>query len=191
MFICTKKKIKCICLHTQKKEQNAYVYVYKILSDMHSFTYTQKKPPAALRAAEMHMFTCIHFSPHTINTQTPAGKKNKKVHTLYIHPKPHFQPAAALPTTPPLLSHTANLLAAGRNMTNHHQPLLLSHPYTYPHFAGSRIKYTTQQSQSHHNAATATRQKGYILTQLQAYTYFFAHFSRFLQNGRQGAYIRP
>lgn len=33
--------------------------------------------------------------------------------------------------------------------------------------------------------------KRYILTQPQAYTYFFAHFSRFLQNGRQGAYIRP
>lgn len=30
MFICTKKKTKCICLHTQKKEQNAYVYVCKI-----------------------------------------------------------------------------------------------------------------------------------------------------------------
>lgn len=30
MFICTKKKTKCICLHTQKKEQNAYVYVFKI-----------------------------------------------------------------------------------------------------------------------------------------------------------------
>lgn len=56
---------------------------------MHSFTYIQKKPLAALRAAEMHMFTCIHFSPHTINTQTPAGRpagnKNKKMHTLYIH----------------------------------------------------------------------------------------------------------
>lgn len=30
MFICTKKKTKCICLHTQKKEQNAYVYICKI-----------------------------------------------------------------------------------------------------------------------------------------------------------------
>lgn len=30
MFICTKKKTKCICLHTQKKEQNVYVYVCKI-----------------------------------------------------------------------------------------------------------------------------------------------------------------
>jgi hypothetical protein len=38
----------------------------------------------------------------------------------------------------------------------------------------------------HNNTA-----KRYTLTPPQAYTYFFAHFSRFLQNGRQGAYIRP
>ena len=41
MFICTKKKTKCICLHTQKKEQNAYVYICKKKNKMHMFTYAK------------------------------------------------------------------------------------------------------------------------------------------------------
>lgn len=151
------------------------------------------------------MFTCIHFftthNQHANSSGQASGQKIKKcihyiytkypffyvqkVHTLYMHPKPHFQPAAAIPTAPPLLSHPANLPAAGRNMTNHHQPLPLSNQNAYPHFAGSRIKHTTQQSQ------TTSAAKRYTLTQPQAYTYFFAHFSRFLQNGKQEADIRP
>ena len=42
------------------------------------------------------------------------------MHTLYIHPKPYFQPAAVLPAAQSLLSHPANLPAAGRNRPNNY-----------------------------------------------------------------------
>lgn len=145
----------------------------------------KKKLPAECRQQKcICLYAYIFFTTHKLQ-RADQRAKNKKVHTLYIHPKPHFQQAAALPTAPPLLSHPANLPTAGRNMTNHHQPLLLSHQNAYPHFAGSRIKHTTQQSQ------TTSAAKRYTLTQPQAYAYFFAHFSRFLQNGKQEVYIRP
>lgn len=75
MFICTKKKTKCICLHTQKKEQNAYVYICKILSDMHSLTYTQKKLPAECRQQRCICLYAYIFSPTQIPAGRPAGKK--------------------------------------------------------------------------------------------------------------------
>lgn len=127
---------------------------------MHSFTYTQKSCRQPCGRRRCICLRAYIFSPHTINTQTPAGrpagKKNKKVHTLYIHPKPHFQPAAVLPMAPPLLSHPANLPAAGRNMTNHHQPLPLSNQNAYPHFAGSKI--SIQRSKA--KATTRPQQHG-------------------------------
>ena len=106
-------RAKCICLYVQKRKQNVYVYIHKKKNKMHMFTYTKfeaicialrihkKKaagslPPAAgtpaagTPPAGLHMFTCIHFfSPHTINTQTPAGstsgqKIKKCIHYIYI-----------------------------------------------------------------------------------------------------------
>ena len=74
-------------------------------------------------------------------------------------------------------------------MTNHHQPQLLSHQNAYPHFAGSRIKYTTQQSQSHQRDRNNTAKRVHTHPTAGIYI-FFAHFSRFLQNGKQEAYIR-
>ena len=71
----------------------------------------------------------------------------QKVHTLYIHPKPHFQPAAVLPTAQSLLSHPANLPAAGRNIPNNYSPT--------SHFAGI---YNAAKP-SNHNATTTIHQK--------------------------------
>ena len=94
-------RAKCICLYVQKRKQNVYVYIHKKKNKMHMFTYT--KFEAICVALRIHKKSrrqscgrrrciCLRayiFSPHTINTQTPAGrtagKKNKKVHTLYIH----------------------------------------------------------------------------------------------------------
>ena len=98
-------------------------------------------------AAEMHMFICVHFLPHANPSRQTSGQKVKKMHTLYIHPKPHFQPAAVLPTAQSLLSHPANLPAAGRNIPNNYSPT--------SHFAGI---YNAAKP-SNHNATTTIHQK--------------------------------
>lgn len=121
---------------------------------MHSLTYTQKKLPAECRQQRCICLYVYIFSPHANSSGQTSGQKVKKcihyiytkypffifkkVHTLYIHPKPHFQPAAVLPTAQSLLSHPANLPAAGRNRTNYHQPLLLFHPTRIPTFCGQQ-----------------------------------------------------
>lgn len=91
-------------------------------------------------AAEMHMFICVHFFATHKLQRADHRAESKKMHTLYIHPKPHFQPAAVLPTaqSQSLLSHPANLPAAGRNRTNYHQPLLLFHHTRIPTFCGQQ-----------------------------------------------------
>lgn len=84
MFICTKKKTKCICLHTQKKEQNAYVYICKILSDIHSLTYAQKscRQDAGSRDAYVYMRT-FFFTTRKLQ-RADQRAESKKMHTLYI-----------------------------------------------------------------------------------------------------------
>lgn len=155
-------------------------------------------------AAEMHMFICVHFSATHKLQRADQRAENKKnayaIYTLNIHflysksaytiytPETTFQ-AGSSPSSGPVTSPTPQICRQqaeiGQITTNH------STPHAYPHFAGSRIKYTTQQSQATTMQPLQYIKKRYILTQPQAYTYFFAHFSRFLQNGRQGAYIRP
>lgn len=89
-------------------------------------------------AAEMHMFICVHFFATRKLQRADKRAESKKMHTLYIHPKPHLQPAAVLPTAQSLLSNPANLPATGRNMTNYHQQLLLFHPARIPTFCGQQ-----------------------------------------------------
>lgn len=110
-FLLAALRAKCICLYVQKRKQNVYVYIHKKKNKMHMFTYTKfeaicialrihkKKLQAVSRRQQEHRqqerrpqgCICLRayiFSPHTINTQTPAGrpagKKIKKcIHYIY------------------------------------------------------------------------------------------------------------
>ena len=173
---------------------------------MHSLTYTQKscrqnvgsrdayvymrtffatrKPQQANQRAESKK--CIHY----IYTKYPFFIFKKCIHYIYTRNhissrQQYFQRPSHYSPTPQICRQQAEI---GQITTTHS---CSSTPHSYPHFAGSRIKYTTQQSQATTMQPLQYIKKRYMLTQPQAYTYFFAHFSRFLQNGRQGAYIRP
>lgn len=173
---------------------------------MHSLTYTQKscrqnvgsrdayvymrtffatrKPQQANQRAESKK--CIHY----IYTKYPFFIFKKCIHYIYTRNhissrQQYFQRPSHYSPTPQICRQQAEI---GQITTNHY---CSSTPHSYPHFAGSRIKYTTQQSQATTMQPLQYIKKRYMLTQPQAYTYFFAHFSRFLQNVRQGAYIRP
>lgn len=174
---------------------------------MHSLTYTQKscRQNAGSRDAYVYIRTffatrklqragqraeskkkCIHY----IYTKCPFFIFKKCIHYIYTRNhissrQQYFQRPSHYSPTPQICRQQAEI---GQITTNHY---CSSTPHAYPHFAGSRIKYTTQQSQATTMQPLQYIKKRYILTQPQAYTYFFAHFSRFLQNGRQGAYIRP
>lgn len=173
---------------------------------MHSLTYTQKscrqnvgsrdayvymrtffatrKPQQANQRAESKK--CIHY----IYTKYPFFIFKKCIHYIYTRNhissrQQYFQRPSHYSPTPQICRQQAEI---GQITTNHY---CSSTPHSYPHFAGSRIKYTTQQSQATTMQPLQYIKKRYMLTQPQAYAYFFAHFSRFLQNVRQGAYIRP
>lgn len=173
---------------------------------MHSLTYTQKscrqnvgsrdayvymrtffatrKPQQANQRAESKK--CIHY----IYTKYPFFIFKKCIHYIYTRNhissrQQYFQRPSHYSPTPQICRQQAEI---GQITTNHY---CSSTPHSYPHFAGSRIKYTTQQSQATTMQPLQYIKKRYMLTQPQAYTYFFAHFSRFLQNVKQGAYIRP
>ncbi len=173
---------------------------------MHSLTYTQKscrqnvgsrdayvymrtffatrKPQQANQRAESKK--CIHY----IYTKYPFFIFKKCIHYIYTRNhissrQQYFQRPSHYSPTPQICRQQAEI---GQITTNHY---CSSTPHAYPHFAGSRIKYTTQQSQATTMQPLQYIKNRYILTQPQTYTYFFAHVSRFLQNGRQGACIRP
>ena len=117
------------------------------------------------------MFICVHFLPHANpSRQTSRQKVKKCIHyiytkypffifkkcTHYIYTRNHissrqqyFQRPSHYSPTPQICRQQAEI---GQITTNH------STPHAYPHFAGSRIKYTTQQSQAT-SATTTTRQK--------------------------------
>lgn len=172
---------------------------------MHSLTYTQKscrqnvgsrdayvymrtffatrKPQQANQRAESKK--CIHY----IYTKYPFFIFKKCIHYIYTRNhissrQQYFQRPSHYSPTPQICRQQAEI---GQITTNHYYS---STPHAYSHFAGSRIKYTTQQSQATTMQPLQYIKKRYMLTQPQAYIHFFAHFSRFLQNGRQGAYIR-
>lgn len=135
---------------------------------MHSLTYTQKKLPAECRQQRCICLYTYIFSPHANSSGQTSGQKVKNAYTIYtlnIHflfsksaytiyiPETTF-PASSSHSNGPVTTLTSlNQPAAGRNRPNHYS----STPHAYPHFAGSRIKYTTQQSQAT-SATTTTRQ---------------------------------
>lgn len=128
-----------------------------------------------MSAAEMHMFICVHFLPHANpSRQTSRQKVKKCIHYIYtkypffifkkcihyIYTRNHissrqqyFQRPSHYSPTPQICRQQAEI---GQITTNHYCP---SNPHAYPHFAGSRIKYITQQIQAT-SATTTTRQKG-------------------------------
>lgn len=158
-------------------------------------------------AAEMHMFICVHFLPHANPSRQTSGQKVKKcIHYIYtkypffifkkcihyIYTRNHISSRQQSFQRPhhcsPIPQTSRQQAEIGQITTNHYYS---STPHAYPHFAGNRIKYTTQRSQATITQPLQHSKKRYTLTKPQAYIHFFAHFSRFLQNGKQEVYIRP
>lgn len=141
---------------------------------MHSLTYTQKscRHPAGSRDAYVYMRT--FFATHKLQRADQRAESKKKciyyIYTKYpffifkkcihyIYTRNHissrqqyFQRPSHYSPTPQICRQQAEI---GQITTNHY---CSSIPHAYPHFAGSRIKYTTQQSQAT-NETTTTRQK--------------------------------
>lgn len=146
-------------------------------------------------AAEMHMFICVHFLPHANPSRQTSGQKVKKcIHYIYtkypffifkkcihyIYTRNHISSRQQYFQRPSHYSPTPQIC---RQQAEIYQTTTLP-----PHILQA---YTTQQSQATTMQPLQYIKKRYILTQPQAYTYFFAHFSRFLQNGKHGVYIQP
>lgn len=162
---------------------------------MHSLTYTQKscRQNAGSRDAYVYMRTffathkpqqanqraeskkkCIHY----IYTKYPFFIFKKCIH--YIYTRNHISSRQQYFQRPSHYSPTPQIC---RQQAEIYQTTTLP-----PHILQA---YTTQQSQATTMQPLQYIKKRYILTQPQAYTYFFAHFSRFLQNGKHGVYIQP
>ena len=128
---------------------------------MHSLTYTQKSCRQNAGSRDAYVYMRTFFSPHTSSSGQTSGQKVKKcIHyiytkypffifkkcTHYIYTRNHissrqqyFQRPSHYSPTPQICRQQAEI---GQITTNH------STPHAYPHFAGNRIKYTTQQSQA-------------------------------------------
>lgn len=157
---------------------------------MHSLTYTQKSCRQNVGSRDAYVYMRTFFATRKPQQANQRAESKKCIHYIYTRNhissrQQYFQRPSHYSPTPQICRQQAEI---GQITTNHY---CSSTPHSYPHFAGSRIKYTTQQSQATTMQPLQYIKKRYMLTQPQAYTYFFAHFSRFLQNGRQGAYIRP
>lgn len=131
------------CRHSAGS-RDAYVYI-------RTFFATRKLQRAGQRAESKKK--CIHY----IYTKCPFFIFKKCIH--YIYTRNHissrqlyFQRPSHYSPTPQICRQQAEI---GQITTNHY---CSSTPHAYPHFAGSRIKYTTQQSQAT-SATTTTRQK--------------------------------
>lgn len=156
-------------------------------------------------AAEMHMFICVHFFTNANSSGQTSGQKIKNAYTIYtlnIHflysksahtiytPETTF-PAGSSPSSGPVTTLPPRKFAGSRQKQDKLPPTTTAlPPHTHTHIlraAELSIQRSKAKPQRDHNNTA----KRYTFTQPQAYTYFFAHFSRFLQNGRQGTYIRP
>lgn len=162
---------------------------------MHSLTYTQKscRQNAGSRDAYVYMRTFFATrKPQQANQRAESKKNAYTIYTLNIH----F-----------LYSKSAYTILYTRNHISSRQQYFQrpSHYSPTPQICRQQAEiyqtttlpphilqaYTTQQSQATTMQPLQYIKKRYILTQPQAYTYFFAHFSRFLQNGKHGVYIQP
>lgn len=155
---------------------------------MHSLTYTQKKLPAECRQQRCICLYVYIFSPHANSSGQTSGQKVKKcIHYIYtkypffifkkcihyIYTRNHISSRQQYFQRPSHYSHTPQICRQqaeiGQITTNHY---CSSTPHAYPHFAGSRIKYTTQQSQAT-SATTTTRQKNTHLPRRRQGIYIF------------------
>ena len=123
-----------------------------------------KKLPASCRQQRCICLYAHTFSPHANSSCQTSGQKVKKcIHYIYtkylffifkkcihyIYTRKHissrqqsFQRPHHYSPIPQICRQQAEI---GQITTNHY---CSSTPHAYPHFAGSRIKYTTQQSQA-------------------------------------------
>ena len=150
---------------------------------MHSLTYTQKSCRQNVGSRDAYVYMRTFFATRKPQQANQRAESKKCIHYIYTRNhissrQQYFQRPSHHSPTPQICRQQAEI---GQITTNHY---CSSTPHSYPHFAGSRIKYTTQQSQATTMQPLQYIKKRYMLTQPQAYTYFFAHFSRFLQNGR-------
>ena len=150
---------------------------------MHSLTYTQKSCRQNVCSRDAYVYMRTFFATRKPQQANQRAESKKCIHYIYTRNhissrQQYFQRPSHYSPTPQICRQQAEI---GQITTNHY---CSSTPHSYPHFAGSRIKYTTQQSQATTMQPLQYIKKRYMLTQPQAYTYFFAHFSRFLQNGR-------
>lgn len=150
---------------------------------MHSLTYTQKSCRQNVGSRDAYVYMRTFFATRKPQQANQRAESKKCIHYIYTRNhissrQQYFQRPSHYSPTPQICRQQAEI---GQITTNHY---CSSTPHSYPHFAGSRIKYTTQQSQATTMQPLQYIKKRYMLTQPQAYTYFFAHFSRFLQNGR-------
>lgn len=114
--------------------RDAYVYI-------RTFFATRKLQRAGQRAESKKK--CIHY----IYTKCPFFIFKKCIHYIYTRNhissrQQYFQRPSHYSPTPQICRQQAEI---GQITTNHY---CSSTPHAYPHFAGNRIKYTTQQSQA-------------------------------------------
>lgn len=139
-------------------------------------------------AAEMLCLYAYIFSPHANSSGQTSGQKVKKcIHYIYakypffilkkcihyIYTRNHISSRQQSFQRPSHYSPTPQIC---RQQAEIDQTTTLP-----PHVLQT---YTTQQSQATTMQPLQYIKKRYILTQPQAYIHFFAHFSRFPQNGR-------
>ena len=181
MFTYTKKRTKCICLRMQNLKRYAQLNVYI------------KKLPAGCRQQKCICLYAYTFSPHANSSCQTSGQKVKKcIHYIYtkylffifkkcihyIYTRKHISSRQQSFQRP---HHYSPIHKTSRQQAETDQTATLP----FLHFAGI---YNAAKP-NNHNAATTTQQKKYTLIQPQVYTHFFAHFSRFPQNGRQKIYL--
>lgn len=161
---------------------------------MHSLTYTQKSCRQNAGSRDAYVYIRTFFATRKLQRAGQRAESKKNAYTIYtlnVHflysksaytiytPETTF-PAGSSTSNGPVTTLPPRKFAGSRQKQT--KPLLF-----HPTFC----RHITQQSQATTMQPLQYIKKRYTLTPPQAYTYFFAHFSRFLQNGRQGAYIRP
>ena len=145
-------------------------------------------------AAEMHMFICVHFfATRKLQLSDQRAESKKNAYTIYtlniyfLYSKSAYTIYTPENTFPAGSSHSSgpittlpSIKPAGSRQKQTKQ--LLFHSYILQ-------AYTTRQSQTTTTQPLQHSKKKYTLIQPQVYTHFFAHFSRFPQNGRQKIYL--
>lgn len=160
---------------------------------MHSLTYTQKKLPAECRQQRCICLYTYIFSPHANSSGQTSGQKvknaytiytlnihflfSKSAYTIYIYLKPHFQPAAVIPTAPSLLLHPST----SRQQSETDQTTTLP-----PHI----LQAYNAAKPSNHNATTTIHQKK-VHTHPAAGIYIFFRPFFPLPSKRQTGSIHP